>query len=510
MKKRLISIFTAAIMLVSLLAIPASADKTLGAYTTTALNLRKSAGTSSTILMTMPKGAAVIVLSTSNGWSKVVYNDTIGYASKDYLKSDSSVSGKFGTGTITGSDVRMRSGAGTNYSIVGTYDKGTKMTVTGAKGSWYAVKYNGKTGYVRYDYMSISAPSKSTSSSSSSSSTSTTYTGVITGSDVRMRKGAGTSYSIVGTYAKGTKMTITGSQKGWYKVSYNGKTGYVSADYMRLYPKTAYSSSKTGTVSESGVRLRMGPSTSFTTVTTISNGTKVKITGIYGSWYEVTVNGKYGYMYKSMISVGTTNTVPAPSETMDETGTVNGSSVRLRSGPGTSYSTLGYYDSGTKVEITGKTGNWYAVTINGTKGYMYSDYVKLKTSDNTGSALGNQIVATAKQYLGTPYVYGGASPKGFDCSGLVYYVYGQYGYKLQRGAGSQYRTDGTPVAKSDLEPGDLVFFSERNDYSSIGHVGMYVGNGQFIHASSGKGQVIISDLDGYYYAEHYFGARRII
>ena len=146
MKKRLISLFMVAIMSVSLLAIPSSADKTLGAYTTAALNLRKSAGTSASLLMNLPKGAAVIVLSTSNGSSKVMYNNTLGYASKDYLKSDSSVSGNFGTGTITGSDVRMRKGPSTSYSIVGTYDKGTKMTVTGAQGDWDAVRYNGKTG----------------------------------------------------------------------------------------------------------------------------------------------------------------------------------------------------------------------------------------------------------------------------------------------------------------------------------------------------------------------------
>lgn len=504
MKKRLISLFMVAIMSVSLLAIPSSADKTLGAYTTAALNLRKSAGTSASIIMTMPKGAEVIVLSTSNGWSKVMYNNTLGYASKDYLKSDSSVSGNFGTGTITGSDVRMRKGPSTSYSIVGTYDKGTKMTVTGAKGGWYAVKYNGKTGYVRYDYMSISVTPKSTDSSSK-----TTYTGVINGTDVRMRKGPSTSYSIVGTYDKGTKMTITGSQKGWYKVSYNGKTGYVSSDYMRLTPKTAYSSAKNGVVCDTGARLRMGPSTSFATLTTFSNGTKGKISGIYGDWYEVTVNGKYGYMHKSVFSVSSTNSVPLPKETMEAAGIVTANSVRIRSGPSTGYSIIGYCDSGAKVKITGKTGNWYAITVNNTKGYMSADYIKIKTNgESADSQLGRQIVATAKQYLGTPYVYGGASPKGFDCSGLVYYVYGQYGYKLQRGAGSQYKYDGTPVSKSDLQPGDLVYFSDNVD--PIGHVGMYIGNGQFIHASSGKGQVIITDLDSYYYKEHYTGARRII
>ena len=83
MKKRLISIALAAIMCISLLIIPAAADKTLGAYTTSALNLRKSAGTSASILMTMPKGAEVIVVSTSNGWSKVMYKTTIGSPTKD-------------------------------------------------------------------------------------------------------------------------------------------------------------------------------------------------------------------------------------------------------------------------------------------------------------------------------------------------------------------------------------------------------------------------------------------
>ena len=506
MKKRLLSIAIAVMMCVSLLAIPAAAEKTLGASTTAALNLRKSASTSATVLTVMPKGAGVIVISTSKGWSKVMYNNTMGYASKTYLKAASEVSGNFGTGTITGSDVRMRKGAGTSYAIVGTYDKGTKMTVTGANGNWYAVKYNGKSGYVSGDYMTLSVTPKSTGTSTT---TTTTYTGTITGSDVRMRKGAGTSYAIVGTYDKGTKMTITGSQNGWYKVSYKGKNGYVSGDYMRLVPKTSYSTAKAGTTGNSAI-LRMGPSTKFAVVTKPGSGVKAKVTGVYGSWYEVNINGKYGYMNKSVLTVGTTNTVPAPSEKLDETGYVNGNSVRMRKGPSTSYAIVGYYDRGTQVEITGKTGNWYAVTIDGKSGYMSADYVKLKTDDtgNTGTELGKQIVATAKQYLGTPYVYGGASPKGFDCSGLVYYVYGQYGYSLQRGAGSQYRTDGRHVDKDELQPGDLVFFSDNVD--PIGHVGMYIGDGQFIHASTGKGQVIITDLDSYYYAEHYTGAKRII
>ena len=199
------------------------------------------------------------------------------------------------------------------------------------------------------------------------------------------------------------------------------------------------------------------------------------------------------------------SSVASPETPMDKIGTISGNGVRMRSGPGTSYSVVGYYNKGIQVNVTGQTGNWYAVTYKGLKGYISADYVKIGTSN----ALADQIVATAKEYLGTPYVWGGTSPKGFDCSGFVYYVYQQYGYQLQRRASLQYANNGVSVSKSQLKPGDLVFFSDSVD--PIGHVGMYIGDGYFIHASSGKGCVCITALEGSsYYINHYTGAKRII
>ena len=496
MKKRLISLFLSLITLMSLSAVPAFAASSVGAVTTSSLKLRKSGSTSAGVITTMPKSAQLIVLSTSNGWSKVVYNDTMGYASAKYLKSKATVSGKFGTGTISGNEVRMRKDAGTSYAILGAYDKGTKMTVTGAKNDWYKVSYSGKTGYVRSDYMTISVPKATTTSSSA------TYTGVINGDEVRMRKGAGTSYAILGAYNNGTKMTVTGSKDGWYKVSYNGKSGYVCGEYMRITPKTKYSTAKSGTVSGS-VNFRMGPSSSdFSVICKQSSGTKVRITGLYGSWYEVTVDGKYGYISKSYIKLDKNGS---------QSGVVTGDEVRMRSGPGTSYSVLGYYNSGTKLTVNGKSGDWYSVTINGVSGYMHSDYVKLDSSPVTPEkekTIGERIADRAKQYLDVPYVYGGASPNGFDCSGLMYYVYGQFDYTLKRGATGQYLNNGKSVSKSKLKPGDLLFFYDSA--GDIGHVGMYVGDGQFIHASSSKGKVVIADLYTDYYDGVYAGARRIV
>ncbi len=112
------------------------------------------------------------------------------------------------------------------------------------------------------------------------------------------------------------------------------------------------------------------------------------------------------------------------------------------------------------------------------------------------------VVGIAMQYLGVPYVWGGSSPSGFDCSGFVMYVYAQVGVSLPHYTGAQW-SDGVPVSRSDLQPGDLVFFD------GLGHVGIYIGGGQFIHAPQTGDVVKISSLDDGFYAATYDGARRI-
>ena len=113
------------------------------------------------------------------------------------------------------------------------------------------------------------------------------------------------------------------------------------------------------------------------------------------------------------------------------------------------------------------------------------------------------VVGIAMQYLGVPYVWGGASPSGFDCSGLVMYVYAQVGVSLPHYTGAQWQM-GVPVAESDLQPGDLVFFD------GLGHVGLYIGGGEFIHAPHTGDVVRIDSLSEGWYAATYDGARRIV
>ena len=132
------------------------------------------------------------------------------------------------------------------------------------------------------------------------------------------------------------------------------------------------------------------------------------------------------------------------------------------------------------------------------------------TSSPSGTATSSKakaIISTAKSFLGVPYVWGGQSPSGFDCSGYIQYVFGKHGVTLPRTAAEQFNV-GTSVSKSNLIPGDLVYFTTYKEGPS--HVGIFLGNGQIIHASSGKEEVTISSLSSSYYTSRYIGAKRVI
>jgi cell wall-associated NlpC family hydrolase len=126
------------------------------------------------------------------------------------------------------------------------------------------------------------------------------------------------------------------------------------------------------------------------------------------------------------------------------------------------------------------------------------------TSVNVPPAKYGGVVGIAMQYLGVPYVWGGASPSGFDCSGLVMYVYAQVGVSLPHNAAMQYNSVGVFVSRDQLQPGDLVFFD------GLGHMGMYIGGGQFVHAPHTGDVVKISSLYDSWYSGSYVGAKRVL
>ena len=160
---------------------------------------------------------------------------------------------------------------------------------------------------------------------------------------------------------------------------------------------------------------------------------------------------------------------------------------------------------------TSADGLWYQITYGKTTGFISAEYAKpVHYADYEGtpatSTLREELVEFAKTYLGTPYVYGGVSYRGIDCSGFTMQVFRHFGISLNHAVSGQYRRSQI-ISKAELEPGDLVFFGAGGD--PLTHVGIYVGNGGVIHASSTNG-VIISDLSSTYYRQHYTYSGRIL
>lgn len=199
-----------------------------------------------------------------------------------------------------------------------------------------------------------------------------------------------------------------------------------------------------------------------------------------------------------------------------------GDGLRVRQGPGTSYAILATVTDGSVFPITGKTDGWYQISYNGRTGYVSASYLLEKDdngSNNGGTVdpilppenfdgeLAQRIVDYALQFEGYPYVWATAGPNTFDCSGFTYYVYKQFGYTLNRSSKDQIN-NGVAVSKANLQPADIVLFSRNGSY--VTHVGLYIGNGKFIHASTSTTGVIISDLNSTYYVNCYYAARRII
>ncbi len=253
-------------------------------------------------------------------------------------------------------------------------------------------------------------------------------------------------------------------------------------------------------VSDSGLNLRSSASTDSTVLATLANGTQVDVisTTADGCWHEVSYNGVTGYLSGDYLKV----------EEEKVYGQVVVGPLNIRTGPGTQYASAGTLSTGAIVEIVdtvGGVGGWYETE----DGYVSSDYVTIvDASVVSASANGSAIAQYALQFVGYPYVYGGSSPSGFDCSGFVRYVCSQKGYSVNRTASAQ-MDNGTPVSYSQLQPGDLVFFNNGNSSKRATHVGIYIGNGQFVHASTSTTGVIISDMNSAYYTTGFVGARRL-
>lgn len=260
-----------------------------------------------------------------------------------------------------------------------------------------------------------------------------------------------------------------------------------------------------GCTTGSSLRMRSEPSTSASIVTQLDKSAAVAILGKQDGWYRVSYSGNIGYVSADYL-------IEDQDGLFTHNGRINADDVNVRAAASADSQRVASVSKGSYLTVNGFADGWYAVTCQyGTTGYIRSDFVDLTSSDGSQNA---DVVSLAKQHLGTRYVYGGASPSGFDCSGFTMYVYQQFGISLPHSATSQWQSGkGEKVSSiSSLEPGDLVFFCDpsRSNGKACSHAGIYVGGGQFIHASSANsGGVIISSLTSGYYNTYYVGALRL-
>ncbi len=271
-----------------------------------------------------------------------------------------------------------------------------------------------------------------------------------------------------------------------------------------------------------GLRLRAKPSTSAEIITTANYGDCVVVIRKTDDWYLVNYNLHIGYMHADYLTVKERENVDLGNASVEP------AVVNLRKGPSTGSSLLTQLKAGEQVEIFGFNCGWYKVRYEGQVGYVRSDLLTLleKPEGNQGRAatidtdssvstpstpgsssdLGRQIATYAQQYVGYPYVYGGKSPSGFDCSGFMQFVFAQFGYQINRTATAQL-ANGYYVEYDDMQPGDIIYFGFG---STASHVGMYIGNGQFVHAQNSSTGVVITSLSEPWYANRYLCAHRIV
>ena len=339
--------------------------------------------------------------------------------------------------------------------------------------------------------------------------------GQASATDVNVRAEAGTDAAVLGKINKGTEFTVLDKTGDWFRISYNGGSGYVSKDYFEVTKADAV-------IDGTSVNCREKASTSASSLGKFADGDYVCVTGQNDSWYRISYKDGSAYVSKDYVTgdfvkytAKISNEAAAESQVTVYGVVTAETGVKLRKEASLISDVLTVLPYGTEVNVDRVGQEWVRiVTDGGLKGYVSADYLSVRegvrTTRSTGSGNGSAVVAYGKQFIGTPYVWGGTNLKtGVDCSGFVYSVYKNFGITLNRSS-YQMVNNGVEVSKSNLQAGDLVFFNTGGD-SKISHVGIYCGDGTYVHSTDGKGNgVTVTSLNSGYSAKTYVTARRVL
>lgn len=445
-------------------------------------------------------------------------------------------------GTSTGTNLRIRKTASTDGEVLEVLALGDKVEIIEEQGEWYKISAKGVTGFVSKNFISVKdegnteQPSNNTQkeeqqvSEENSNKEENIPVEIVTtepeankteenkveenkvvenkvykiSENTKLYILPIVTSEIINEAKKDEQVTLINSAGLWAYIGINNNYGWIQLDKLSSEvvtnetpkaeekPVTENKNENTNTtqqaytpkdkyIKKSAVNIREQTNTNSNIVGVATLNQKVKVVGEEGNWYKVEWNGKSGYIRNDLVS----------DKKVEETSRSNN---------------VDRTNQQSNATVSSVTNEEKVLTPTETKENTQQPAQSAQPAQSSSGVTGNDIVAYAKQFVGCRYVYGAAGPNSFDCSGLTMYVYKHFGYSLSHSSRVQ-ATQGKKVT-GELQPGDILVFT--NGGKTVGHVGIYIGNDKFIHASDSKTGVIISNLSDKWNKSKYVGARRIL
>ncbi|MCG3792286.1 SH3 domain-containing protein [Bacillus toyonensis] len=532
--------------------VQASAPNT-SSYTVNAdvLHVRAGSSTSQDIISRVYNGQSLNVIGEENGWFKINHNGKTGFVSGEFVSkkgaTNSNVSTTGGKNKVTADVLRVRTAPNTSSSVSGRVYEGQTLNVIGQENGWVKINHNGQTGYVSGQFVSgVSANTGATNDTNQQTVQPASGNYTVNVSSLRVRTGPSTSHTTVASITKGQVVQVVGEVQDWFKINYAGQAAYISKDYVTKGGSNENGSQgnnqnnnqnnnvtvQTGgtyVVNATSLRVRTGPAAYHSVIGGVLNGTTLNVVGSEGSWFKVNYQGKTGFVsgeFVKFVKGGTATPEQPKQPEKPNQGAIgdyyiNASALNVRSGEGTNYRIIGALSQGQKVQVISENSGWSKINYNGQNGYIGTRFLS-KTpvggavdkpnnnnnqnnnnqNNNTGNNSGDtsSLLAYAKSMQGVPYVWGGTSANGVDCSGYIYHVFKKFGHNISRQSVAGYWSS-LPKTSSP-QPGDLIYF--QNTYKAgPSHMGIYLGGGSFIQ--SGDKGVAIASLSNSYWNSHFLG-----
>ena len=463
------------------------------------------------------------------------------------------------TAKVSVETARLRKEASEDSTILELISLGEKVEILGQSGNWYLVEYKGITGYLRNDLIQVDGETQSNGSETATSGE-TVDTSATAQNNTQTGNEVGTTSENNPQAENANNLTGTENTESTEPQNTTGEQANGDTTTTGTTDTTENEEDLTGKYQfTQDVEIKITPLINSLTVSSVKSGDTIEIQDKVNDWVLVSNENIQGWARFNILSkveetdqnqVLTTENIaqttpetqeqPETQEPQTKTMYVNSQTVNVRSAASQEASVVTQLSINTQVTVISEQNGWAEVTFNGGNGYIASNLLSEtisqtsrgsstprtgitdttdKQTDNSStnnnqesndsssnvstSSKGADVLAYAMQFVGYPYVYGGSSTSGFDCSGFTQYVYKHFGVTLNRTAAAQ-SSNGTAVSRSNLQPGDLVMFG-----SPINHVGIYAGGGRIVHAANPSRGVTTDTINSGYYNTNYVCARRI-